>query len=1022
MIVSNLKIDGIDLYKLKSDIIKNKKLNEIIFIVPTKRKVRNLKKEIIQLSPNKTVSKLNIETLGTFTEKVYAEIENYIALTEATAIVLLKQASTNQKFKFFSTYEGEIPFGTLELLKNVISEYKRHGITPEKLKEESTKLSGSEKIKANDIADIYDDYNQKCYQIKAYEIGDVYNLILKKQKDFIQVFNKLYFEVKYVMLDGFDEFTELEVEILSLLKQITNLEIYFNFEYYDDNFQLFEHLYNSRKSLLRTGFTLINDLSVQNENEFNKIIKESLFKTDEYHLKSYESSIKSIACKNRKTEVQIIAKEIKDLLETNKILPNDIAVVFNSIENYTSNIREIFNYTGIPYNLTDRYSLDNSQPVILIINLLTIIDTDYYYKSIFKVISSGYLTDIIDNPETIIYSSTELRIIAGFENWIKTLNQNMYDEDEKEYSISPKVLKQAKIAFNQLSELLMPFRQEMTADEFFTKVKELILKIKLPEKVIKTINEYEEVNIKALTVFIETIKEVLELLEMEKGKSLKYDLSFFLTLIKTACSNVRFNIKEKPEYGVLVTSLNEIRGIKYKYLFIGGLCDGDFPTRYNPEIFISGSFRKGEMRHQADERFHFYQAISSWEEKLILTYPLNDAKKELEPSVFVKELKNLFSITELTADDFNNKIYSYDELLFTHTLSELKEQKDKFNNEFYSDICSEEIELKITNDKIRINSPTEIHEINGFICKDELNEQIPDIKYSATQLELYAQCPFKYFMRRILKIEGEKEPVEEIEALELGRILHDILFSFYTKLTEHNLSMSNCSEKVFEKAVNIMKEIASEYHNNEILNYSFSFHEKEKLFGINDDFTQSILYKFLTYERNESDEFKPELFELAFGYDEIYEINGVKIRGKIDRLEIDHKNIKINVVDYKLSGKKPTKEELLQGYSLQLPIYLIAAEDILNKIKSEKYSPNKMIIYSLKFNDDEFGKIAVNLSRKKDDNSIEELLDITRNKIKEIIENINSGKFNLADSEKIRSKICSYCEYGYICRVKEIYG
>jgi len=175
MILSNIKIDGIDLIKLKNDILKNKKLNEIIFIVPTKRKIRNIKKEIIQLSPNKTVSKLNIETFGTFVEKIYSEIENYIALSDATAIVLLKQASTDCKFSFFSTYEGEIPFGTLELLKNVISEYKRHGITPEKLRKEASKLSGSEKIKANDIADIYEDYNKKCFQIKAYEIGDVYN-------------------------------------------------------------------------------------------------------------------------------------------------------------------------------------------------------------------------------------------------------------------------------------------------------------------------------------------------------------------------------------------------------------------------------------------------------------------------------------------------------------------------------------------------------------------------------------------------------------------------------------------------------------------------------------------------------------------------------------------------------------------------------------------------------------------------------------------------------------------------------
>ena len=67
--------------------------------------------------------------------------------------------------------------GTLERVKNVISEYKRHGITPGKLQQESNQLEGSEKIKAEDISKIYEVYQKKCRDMNVIEIGDIYSRI-----------------------------------------------------------------------------------------------------------------------------------------------------------------------------------------------------------------------------------------------------------------------------------------------------------------------------------------------------------------------------------------------------------------------------------------------------------------------------------------------------------------------------------------------------------------------------------------------------------------------------------------------------------------------------------------------------------------------------------------------------------------------------------------------------------------------------------------------------------------------------
>ncbi|MCU0406865.1 MAG: hypothetical protein MUE64_07840, partial [Ignavibacteriaceae bacterium] len=65
--------------------------------------------------------------------------------------------------------------------------------------------------------------------------------------------------------------------------------------------------------------------------------------------------------------------------------------------------------------------------------------------------------------------------------------------------------------------------------------------------------------------------------------------------------------------------MNEIRGLNFDYLFIGGLNDGDLPTRFTPEIFFSGSFAREEVQHQVEQRYLFYQALCTWKKKLYLS-------------------------------------------------------------------------------------------------------------------------------------------------------------------------------------------------------------------------------------------------------------------------------------------------------------------------------------------------------------------------------------------------------------------
>ena len=560
----------------------------------------------------------------------------------------------------------------------------------------------------------------------------------------------------------------------------------------------------------------------------------------------------------------------------------------------------------------------------------------------------------------------------------------------------------------------------------------------MPERLVNYKSENIEENIKAVTVCIETVTDLIELLELEYGANEKFPLKFFLNNIRTAITSTRFNIKEKPGYGVQVTTLNEIRGLQFDYLFIGGMCEGDLPTRYTPEIFFSGSYVRNELTHQTEERYQFYQSLCSWQKRLYLTYPLKEEKQELAVSNILTEFENLIVTKEKLETDYDLNIYSKEELLKfigQHGIDET----EKIVAE--SELNLEEIKNSIQIDELRKAEPFGESSFTGNISSGLSDEgknklsKLKDKEYSISQLETYAKCPYKYFAERILFLQPLEEPTEEIEALEMGTILHNILYEFYKTLHDKKIILQNADDKTFAYAIDLIFKIAAKNISEANFNSPLTFYEKEKILGLNGDKKNSILFKFLLSERNEEEGFIPGYFEMGFGKisddqnkfftKEEFKIDDIKVRGKIDRIDVQKEQNKFKVVDYKLSGKKPSKADLYDGISLQLPLYMYAAKEIIKAQINKDFNPAGAEIYSLKFNEKDFGKNEVRLSSKKiseEEKLIlnEEIIKVCTDAIKKYVSAINAGKFNLSTLEDRENKVCRFCNFRPICRIQEV--
>ena len=1019
-------------------------IENLLILVPTNRRLRELKKSIISKFTNSPVTKINIETFTTINSKILKQLKPFVILSEAASSVLIKETSDELELKYFAAYSNGIPFGTLDKIKNVISEYKRHGISPEKLLSESEKLEGSEKLKASDIALIYSSYSEKCRKLSAYEIGDIYSDVISiSYSQFDHAFSGLFPNVNSIIIDGFDEFTNLEIEIIEKLNQVVKSNMAISFDYAIENENLFSHLSQIYIRLTQLGFNEFKQNIIEKDFKFREKLKNGLFTKIDSKNCEFKDKIIRVNAKNRNEEIDTTAKIIKELIIEKKVLPENICVVFNIVGNYSSKVRDIFKKYGIPLNLTDRISLKSSPPVIASISLLELIEGDYHYNDLFRILTNGFIK--IENVDlnNLISIANELKITLGKSNWEQVISDAKkllkYDEriSIKDQDSILQNYNKALMDIKRIDSALIPLKKKNTIDEFLQNFSKVLLNLKLPCTVLDDGNGQEEEHIKALTVLLKTLNEVLLLVKRESENDKKYPLSFYTEQIRTICNWARFNVKEKSDYGVLVTSLNEIRGLNFDYLFLGGLCDGDFPTKYSPEIFFSGSFRKQEEIHQTEEKYHFYQTLCSWKEQLYISVPKYDKDSELVESTFITDLENVFETTEYNIAEIN-KIFSKEELLIEFGQNENNEIL--LNEISKAGIDSNSILKKNKIRELRTKNYLYEDNYNGFINSKSENitkflDEISQREFSISQLETFAKCPFKYFAERVLKIKPIEEPTEEIEPLELGNILHSILYDFYKKVIDENIPLNYEGSDEF----NYLKKIIFEIAENKItalnLNSPLAFFEKEKIFGIEGKKELSILYKFLISETEDASSFTPKFFENSFGnvasrknnFNKNVEIGDVKLRGTIDRIDVDVNEAQFNIIDYKLKGKRPTVQELFDGLSLQLPVYLIAGKQILTESENIDYNANDMIIYSLNFKDEKFGKFPINLkgrgkmSLEEKKLLNEELLNSTKDKVLQYHEKIKRGNFHLSQLENREEKVCNYCDFNSFCRVKEVF-
>ncbi len=208
---------------------------------------------------------------------------------------------------------------------------------------------------------------------------------------------------------------------------------------------------------------------------------------------------------------------------------------------------------------------------------------------------------------------------------------------------------------------------------------------------------------------------------------------------------------------------------------------------------------------------------------------------------------------------------------------------------------------------------------------------------SATRLEGWAACPFRYFLGSVLHLGDIEEPeqIVELSALDRGSLVHAVLERFMQPVVDQPAKKriaprDRWSDDDRARMVDLARDVCAEYE-------AAGKTGKPLLWRIQSEELIADLLMFLDKdnEYRKATGAVPESVEMAFGFDgqapvviKLGDGRELSFRGRADRVDRASDG-SLKVIDYKTGSTKKYdgigKDPVMAGTLLQLPLYAAAA-------------------------------------------------------------------------------------------------
>lgn len=902
-------------------------------------------KGILHLLGPKAASEIEVLSFSRLCQvalKTYGGIKSPVAkggMREVFMSVAIE--SLRDKLKVFSKHKNEIALVTK--LLGEIDEMKNSGITPDEIEEKAEYLSDSMlKEKLLETALVYRTYDAIVSQ-SHFDDGDMLIKVYEILRD------TDFFKGITVVIDGFKSFTYPEYKLIELM--ITSAENVFvtlctpNLKDIND-LGAFGTVNSTARHLMliagnngvETGETV---RCYRDESRFIKEmlhLQDNIYKTQAEIFPGTTDKVTLIKADIRENECDAVARQIKALIRNEGYRCRDIAVVYRNDEKYRKAIARSLKKYGLPLFEDKRQPIANQPLICFVRYLLSICSEGYNSDYIFRLIKTGlcgydekeiselenyifvwdisgkrWLSDFTANPEGFGFAMGE-RQIKDLEN-INKLRKSITEPLEK----LRENLKDS--TGKKIAGTVYKYLRESGADE---RLKEYALLLE-SQGLSELATEQEQV--------WDILMEVLDELALSLGDR-PVPTKRFLELFEIVVNSKSLGKLPDGYDEVSICSADRMLTKSAKAVFLVGMNTGVFPLqRSQGGIFSASEIKKlsdaqleiGEdiKKLSADERFICYNALSSAQERIYLSYSSSaDSGESLTESECVRQIQSIFplcrtvnTVSESTEALVESEQSAFELMAKRYKLCDPKSLalKEYFRNkeEYKGRIAA--IERAVSDKDFRIENKDTAISLFGR-----------DMRFSASQLEIYSKCPFMYFCRYGLRANPRERA--RLDARMGGNVVHHVLEKILCEYK--NKEFLSLSEETLEERIS--------YYLSEYMRLYMSDSEKDSLrFSYLYSRLNKILkhlFERLTLEFSNS-EFEPCEFELSIDSESVVKPFKVKLKegsveltGKIDRVDKMDKDGKryIRIVDYKTGVKEFELSDVFHGINMQMLLYLIS--------------------------------------------------------------------------------------------------
>jgi hypothetical protein len=505
---------------------------------------------------------------------------------------------------------------------------------------------------------------------------------------------------------------------------------------------------------------------------------------------SKQPSLDYVVAQSREEELEGIARHIKSSFVSGKLKELDEAyVAFPKLSEYREMLDRVFKRYGIPYTPQPPVR----KPYRDLLSLLEAVKDGFTRLATARFLTSPYFEGIPQGIRKAVPKiALEAGTVSGKDSWLRALKSHGLNKEG------------AKL-FENLAPLL-------SADYYDT-----------------------------YTAFIDNLLEVLKSLSFTLGEELPdgFEGVFKGLSILDSIPGIKpaglhgfsealgsylelQGFGERETAGVHVADLRDIRGLEPKYLYLGGLKDGDLPARPEIDFLLPDSVRARlgfvDMHRYLRLQGYIFKRLVSTAGRLRLSYPSMEGDNLFLPSLYLRG-----------AQETPEKIFG--------------------------DFSPEEEMTRHPGKPLAVH----LNEISG------IKRYRGSSPIRVTDIDSFRSCPRRFFLEKVLGIEPPELREYEVDPKTIGIIVHEVMEKLIGPPLDGMDAFRRRAEKTVDKVLD-----------GKPLDSYFKALLKESFLTVLPDI-------FEIEEGLASEGYTPKKAECAIKGEPL---PGIKLKGKIDRIDV----------------------------------------------------------------------------------------------------------------------------------------